>query len=125
MGTIVEKRTIELTTMECPVCDVTYAMPETLRSRCEDHRGEQGYGWYCVNGHSLHYPGETAEQKARKEADRAKLEAMEERDKRIAAENAKRRLEKRIANGVCPCCNRSFVNVQRHMKTKHPEVTKG
>lgn len=29
---------------------------------------------------------------------------------------------KRIHNGVCPCCNRSFVNLQRHMKTKHPEV---
>lgn len=121
MGTIVEKRNVELTVMECPQCDVTYAMPETIRARCEQHRGEQGYGWYCINGHSLHYPGKTAADKAREEADRAKLEAMEERQKRIDAENKARRLEKRVKNGVCPCCHRSFVALQRHMKTKHPE----
>jgi hypothetical protein len=22
---------------------------------------------------------------------------------------------------VCPCCQRSFQNLSRHMKTKHPE----
>jgi hypothetical protein len=22
---------------------------------------------------------------------------------------------------VCPCCNRSFQNLRRHMATKHPE----
>jgi hypothetical protein len=32
----------------------------------------------------------------------------------------KRQLE-RVASGVCPCCNRSFVNLRRHMKTQHPE----
>ena len=28
---------------------------------------------------------------------------------------------KRIHKGVCPCCNRSFTNLKRHMETKHPE----
>lgn len=27
----------------------------------------------------------------------------------------------RIRNGVCPCCNRSFKDVHRHMKSQHPE----
>lgn len=27
----------------------------------------------------------------------------------------------RFANGVCPCCNRSFENVARHMRTQHPD----
>lgn len=26
----------------------------------------------------------------------------------------------RVKNGVCPCCNRSFQNLKRHMNTKHP-----
>jgi hypothetical protein len=30
----------------------------------------------------------------------------------------------RIGNGVCPCCNRSFTNLRRHMTTKHPEYPK-
>lgn len=31
------------------------------------------------------------------------------------------RLRRRTAAGVCPCCNRSFVQLARHMKTKHPD----
>lgn len=27
---------------------------------------------------------------------------------------------KRVSNGVCPCCNRQFTNLLRHMKCKHP-----
>ena len=37
---------------------------------------------------------------------------------------AKTKLKKRIANGVCPCCNRTFVNVQRHMATQHKDFNK-
>jgi hypothetical protein len=33
------------------------------------------------------------------------------------------RLKKRIANGVCPCCNRQFQNVARHMAGQHPEFS--
>lgn len=31
------------------------------------------------------------------------------------------RMKNRVGNGVCPCCNRHFKNLQGHMKTKHPE----
>lgn len=27
------------------------------------------------------------------------------------------------ACGVCPCCNRSFTNVRRHMTSQHPDYT--
>lgn len=27
----------------------------------------------------------------------------------------------RIAKGVCPCCNRSFVNLGKHMAGQHPD----
>ena len=27
----------------------------------------------------------------------------------------------RVAHGVCPCCNRTFKQLARHMKTKHPD----
>jgi hypothetical protein len=114
--------TYELTVMRCPVCIVSYALPEPLRERCEEHRGESGFGWYCPNGHSLHYPGETAADKARKEADRAKLEAMEERDKRLAAERALAKTKKRANAGVCLDCHRTFADVARHRATKHKAV---
>lgn len=33
------------------------------------------------------------------------------------------RLKNRIAAGVCPCCQRTFQNLARHMKCKHPKYT--
>lgn len=35
------------------------------------------------------------------------------------------KIKKRIGRGVCPCCNRTFADLQRHMQTKHPEVANG
>lgn len=34
------------------------------------------------------------------------------------------RTKNRIAKGVCPCCSRTFLDLQRHMQTKHPDFTK-
>jgi len=33
-----------------------------------------------------------------------------------------KRVKRRINGGVCTCCNRTFTNLARHMKTKHPVV---
>lgn len=37
-----------------------------------------------------------------------------------AARGQVTRIKNRVGNGVCPCCNRSFGNLHRHMQTKHP-----
>lgn len=29
--------------------------------------------------------------------------------------------KKRLAGGVCPCCNRSFVSLAKHMASQHPD----
>ena len=29
-------------------------------------------------------------------------------------------LQYRVGHGVCPCCNRTFGDLYRHMSTKHP-----
>ena len=33
------------------------------------------------------------------------------------------RISKRVKNGVCICCNRTFADLARHMATKHPTFT--
>lgn len=48
--------------------------------------------------------------------------ALADIQERVKGEVTK--LKKRIANGVCPCCKRSFCNLAAHMKTQHPEYTK-
>lgn len=31
------------------------------------------------------------------------------------------RIKRRVSAGVCPCCNRTFQCLARHMATKHPD----
>jgi DNA repair exonuclease SbcCD ATPase subunit len=99
------------------------------KSRPED------FQFYCPNGHAQHYTkGETETDKLRRERDRLKQEqawyeqqldaARSESDFRRRQLSATKgqitKMKKRAANGICPCCNRSFTNLQRHMASQHP-----
>lgn len=118
----------ELINKCCPVCFVGYAIPKAMN----DKRHADGGNWFCPNGHNLVF-SESKLDKLTHERDRLKQNAayLEQRaaelqDARDAAErraSAARgqvtRLKNRAAAGLCPCCNRSFVNLTRHMATKH------
>jgi DNA repair exonuclease SbcCD ATPase subunit len=43
----------------------------------------------------------------------------------IAARGQMTKLRNRVGKGVCPCCNRSFENLKRHMVSKHPDYAAG
>src|SRR5690606_15231496 len=68
--------------------------------------------------------GESTEQKLR-EAEAQNVHLTDQlRATALEAEAMRVQLLKerqRFANGVCPCCNRSFTNVARHMRTQHPD----
>lgn len=101
-------------------CDQQFGMPENWYLETK----RTGATWWCPKGHPRVWLGETTEQKleaaeARQRHLQDQLEAAERE-----AENQRRtiiRERSRFANGVCPCCNRSFTNVRRHMSTKHPD----
>jgi hypothetical protein len=102
-------------------------------------RSEQTF--FCLWGHSNYFPaGDTPEDVLRRERDRLKQQVAQIEDERSAAlatasnqlelrRAAERRvaamkgqvtrLKTRAANGVCPCCNRTFTNLARHMASKH------
>lgn len=99
-----------------------------------------GAGWHCLWGHpQIFKPGKTDAEIAREERDEAirqrDLERQraarraEERDAALRREAAAKgqvtKLKNRAAAGVCPCCNRTFVQLARHMKTKHPTFKAG
>lgn len=104
-----------LESIECYKCGIVFAVPQYWRQkRLEDHES-----FWCPNGHSQCYIGKTEAEKLRDE-----LAATKRRLEIATQESAKefqlrQRLEKRIANGVCPKCHRHFINVERHMKKKH------
>ena len=135
--TTVQNVTISLHVQDCPTCGVIYAISGELNRR----RKEDGRSWYCPNGHTIHY--------TESEADRARKRAAEEELKRrrleeqlantelelrftnLDLEGEKRskaaikgqltKVKKRVGKGVCPCCNRTFQNLMKHMAGQHPD----
>ena len=114
----------------CCSCRIAFAVPNSVRS---DWR-EKGTTFWCPNGHQQHY-SESDVQKLRKaleieqrnakfarENAAAERQAREQTERRLSARKAANtRLRNRVKNGVCPCCNRTFMNLHDHMKTKHPD----
>ena len=121
------KTQTELEIDECCVCGGWHALPKRIRDHCYQNGGT----WYCPNGHKIGWPKGTLkkkleqEQRRREMAEhRAKAEAENAEHERRRASSYKGKLtsmKKRAAAGVCPCCKRTFKQLSRHMKCKHPE----
>ena len=124
---------VKLTEVNCGACGGVYAINERKHEWCR----ENGESWncpYCQIGWGFNHSGSELtkarraleEERKRKEsalaraneAERAKAEAL----KQLKGTKTKlHNVKDRISKGVCPCCTRSFQNLARHMKTKHPE----
>lgn len=105
-------------------CGISFAMQKSTITLQKRH----GRSFYCPNGHSQHWLGESYEEKA----ERLQRELDETRawsNRRIAQEQRSHaatrghltRVKKRSAHGVCPCCKRTFAKVADHMKRMHPD----
>jgi len=119
------KQEITLETEECCVCAVTFAMPDRLQRAA---RADAEVWFFCPNGHRQHY-SESEAMRLRKKLDEQtrmatsaleRARRAEEGEQKALKETA--RIKKRISAGVCTCCHRTFQNLARHMKTKHPET---
>jgi len=118
---VAHEQTLE--TEECCSCGVVFAMPRSLQKQL---RNNHAY-FYCPVGHSQHYTGETETERLRKlleESTRSKTALIEEKARVEAERDKLAKQARRIKRGVCPCCKRNFVELGRHMKTKHPEYAK-
>jgi hypothetical protein len=122
-----------LTVVECFTCKMVYAIPTSLYESAIAYPGAQPKGWKlcCPLGHTWWFTGRNVEQKLEDERRRAGRLAAErdqfaarERGQRAAktrAQNKLKRTNARVAAGVCPCCNRTFQQLARHMASQHPE----
>ncbi len=126
-GTLTYSTTLDV--ISCGDCEIPFALPSSLhRSRKQD-----GGSFWCPNGHKIGYSESEnarlrkelkAKERQRKFLDGALTHA---RDQQQAAERSAAarkgvitRLKNRAAAGICPCCNRHFANVERHMTSQHP-----
>ena len=109
--------------IQCCTCGLSFVVPISWK----EHRVKQRNTFWCPNGHLQSFIGRTEEQRLRDELahERHRREQAEAgRDhaehRRRGTLGALRKTQKRIKNGVCPCCHRTFGNVARHMATQHP-----
>ena len=127
---IIFTSTNRMVTVECCNCGCLFGMTEEHNQRCRD-----GGSWfYCPNGHSQSYT-DTTVARLEKERDRAR----EQRDtnerwyhneiddhnitknQRNAYKGKVTEIKRRVGNGVCPCCSRTFQDLARHMESQHPD----
>lgn len=101
-------------------CGIAVGIPETLHAWAKQSNKNS---IHCPLGHSFIF-GDSFEQKLEREREQHQatrdLLTSEERS-HTATRGHLTRARKRAAAGVCPCCKRSFENLARHVRTKHPD----
>lgn len=96
---------------ECINCSIPFG----VTTHYQNQRRADHALYYCPSGHPQYYPQESDIEKERRKSQMLADQVRMEREQR---EKAERQL-RRVQNGTCPKCNRSFKQLQRHMKTKH------
>jgi hypothetical protein len=124
------KATTSLTLTQC-WCGCPVAVPSDLYKFARRHP-EQAI--YCPLGHTFVWKKSEADRlreqldnerdrRARYQAelDQAKAHLRGARIAKTRFKNERDRLRTRAAAGVCPCCQRTFQQLARHMQAKHPD----
>lgn len=120
---------IDMTVFQCGTCGVTYGVQSSFLDNRRKDKGE----WRCINTNckTIWWYGESCEEKLKKELSSTKEQLKREEIERKLNEKRARafkglynQTKKKIAKGVCPCCDQVFKNVRRHMRRQHPEWEK-
>lgn len=136
MTTITHTTTLE--SLECCRCGMAIGLSKTWvdSARNTGHFRQQFWCPYCGNqqgwGESRHEKEVAAlKQETERLARNVQYQEQRKREAMAEAEHFRKSRDgmkgvlvkerKRVGNGVCPCCNRTFGNLQRHMATKHPD----
>lgn len=118
----------------CFRCKCQMWIPDELNAAALQGRGEIPF--YCAYGHRQFYiEGESEATKLRRERDLL-AQRIAQRDDEIKRQRELRegterqlsatrgvvtRIKNRVGHGVCPCCNRTFGDLARHMASKHAD----
>lgn len=115
---------------QCSECGSIIVLSERKYSDAK----EKGVRFYCENGHhQVFVTNENQKLRQQLEMKERQIKGItESRDwyeRRLKTEQKTSaafkgqitKIKNRVGNGVCPCCNRTFQNLQRHMTCKHPD----
>ena len=108
----------------CINCGINFGVPEDFQEWARDHSNKW---FYCPNGHRQHYTVSRAD-RLQRQLDSA---VEDKRSLRYRLDHANRsraalrgqvtKIKRRVGHGICPCCQRQFHNLKRHMENQHPD----
>jgi hypothetical protein len=110
--------------LDCATCGTPIALTQDLERRV---RADSSRQFFCPHGHPNVFRDSEADRLRAKLAEQTRIATeMADRARRAEAVSEARsrelgRLKGRSAAGLCLCCNRTFAQLGRHMKTKHPD----
>lgn len=116
-----------LTVTSCSQCYVPFAVPKEFWDNGWNYGGEI----YCPRGHRMTFgPGRVKEMEQEAVRLRARLDQQQARAahmerSRSAVKGQLTKVRRRVGNGICPCCNRTFSDLAKHMTNQHPEYADG
>lgn len=121
--------TVTIEPITCGACGVWFGVEAGMLAG----RRKDGESFWCPRGCKIKYGEfENARLKRQLEAKERVLQAQREDNARVRQqrdhyERSARtyrghltRVRKRVGNGVCPCCNRTFKQLAVHMERQHP-----
>lgn len=113
---------------DCAECGIVFGLDEQFAAR----RRKDGRLFYCPNGHGLSWKKSLDDEALKRRLASAEANVTHLRDQRDAAERSARsykgqvtKIKRRVGKGVCPCCNRTFQDLARHMAGQHPDYSNG
>ena len=112
--------------VKCCTCFMIFGVPAEFEERYR----KTGESFSCPSGHSQVFikPRVTVLEEQLTQAQ----DALAVKDRELAQTvKRRRRIRRRVANGVCPCCQRAFKpskwtarNLRRHVQSQHPDYLK-
>lgn len=102
-------------------CGISLAIPSNLHRYARDRKN---HSVYCPLGHTFVYSDSNEEKLAREQQRHTATKSLLKQEERSHAQTRGqlKRTKTRVAAGVCPHCNRTFQQLARHMKCRHPDV---
>ena len=124
--------TVKFVVEHCYKCGVAFGLPLDLYNSLKIKGQAQTF--YCPNGHGQVY-AQSVEQKLRAELATAKSninfwqesshrnhqDAQHFKRSRDAYKGVLTKTKERVSEGQCPCCQRRFKWLKKHMRDAHPD----
>jgi hypothetical protein len=116
----VKSYSVNMYTEVCISCGIPFAIPVDYKEMLK----QKHTSFYCPNGHSQYYSGKTQAELLAEKLKQKENEIAQKITANIQLENQLDKANKKLKNvaaGKCPCCDKTFKVLSKHLANKHPE----